>query len=103
MLVLDEECDDGNTEAGDGCSSGRVEEHYYCVELPSLCFVDLNLTFAHVSMWKSGCNSLGMEFEVAPILPEFAALHITDAINIVHPNISSISMQYNHSNGSITA
>ena len=103
IMVLNEECDDGNIIAGDGCSANKVESHYYCVGVPSQCFVDLNLTFTHVSTVKSGCNSVTMEFEVFPVRPEFAEMSILDVVTIVHQNISSVQEDYDHTSGRITA
>ena len=100
--MLDEECDDGNTVAGDGCSANKVESHYYCIGVPSQCFIDLNLTFTHVSTSRTGCNSFTMEFEVSPIRPEFAGTPILEAVAIVHENISSVQEDYDPNNGKVT-
>jgi cysteine-rich repeat protein len=37
-----EECDDGNTNPGDGCHDGKVEEGYSCEGSPSVCSTDAN-------------------------------------------------------------
>lgn len=95
MFRLDEACDDGNLVDGDGCSSVcEVEEYYYCRGEPSLCFIDLNLTFYHSFSAETGCNSLVLHFQVEPPLPIFASGNILNVVQVHHKSISEVKESY---------
>ena len=77
LIRLTEECDDNNTDNGDGCSSTcQIEAFYLCFDEPSSCFLSLNLTIDVESIDKTGCNSFQLILQIDPKLPAFAEPHL---------------------------
>jgi cysteine-rich repeat protein len=50
-VLAGEQCDDGNSVSGDGCSSScQVERHFMCIEEPSYCMPDIYVDAYFVSV-----------------------------------------------------
>lgn len=75
-------CDDGNTDAGDGCFEGLVEPHFTCLPtLPSKCSYNLPLTLSFVSLEKNlTSNSLVLTLKVSPKLKIFNGIDFSKAV-----------------------
>ena len=102
LIRLEEECDDGNNIAGDGCSAQcQVEYFYYCFGEPSLCLLNLNISIKEKATSKIGCNEFRAEIIIEPKLPEYAAAHLLQVVRIEHENISSYTEEYDHETGTI--
>jgi cysteine-rich repeat protein len=74
---MDLECDDGNTNSLDGCSSEcLIEDHFSCLygdtSSPSICSYDGSLIFrvhdAHKDLYSS---SVSIWYHIEPVLPVF--------------------------------
>ena len=104
-VVLEEECDDNNTEPDDGCSADcRVEPHFECVDEPSDCSFIGILSSTDLLAERDGCNNLTLSFTIQPAIP---LLHqhdnLTALVSILHPNISLTAVSYSQGSFAISA
>lgn len=59
-----EECDDGNTDNFDGCSSQcMVESYAVCAGEPSVCNITIGVSEVGLIVRKAGCNVLAIDVE----------------------------------------
>lgn len=66
-----EECDDGNSVSGDGCSSScGIEDYSSCSGSPSVCYFTSAITATLVSsaVSEETCNLLTLRFRLSPYL-----------------------------------
>ena len=82
-IVLEEECDDNNSVGDDGCSSEcKVEEHFECVDEPSVCEFMGIITIDGLIAERDGCNSLKIVFRIEPAIPLLQEADLTSLVSI---------------------
>lgn len=111
LVATEEECDDGNAGAGDGCDATcHVEPDYTCFAFPgdpSTCSYNkpLNLTINNITK-VPGQNSLTLNLSIGPMLPNLSTLNFSSILStnlplsnprvIVNPDGTlSITYDYN--------
>ena len=74
ILTANEECDDGNGVAEDGCFLCLVEYGYACSGQPSLCLYILpfSIKFKSIAVSTMVCNQFTISFYILPIDPAFS-------------------------------
>ena len=88
-----EECDDGNSEDGDGCSSScTIEDYSSCSGSPSVCYFNSAIIATLVSSAVSEltCNLLTLRFRLSPYLALYNKNSI-DWYGVLQPVGSAIS------------
>ena len=106
-LLFNLECDDGNTEDGDGCSSEcKIEDNFTCsggsASTPSACSYSGSVLFNLTSFVKSKvANQVVVKAKLEPVIPLFNKI---DYENSIVPNfpVSSRKTVYDPETGFIT-
>lgn len=105
--VINDECDDGNAESGDGCSSTcTIEKNFGCYGgtlSPSTCvYQKFDITLSVAKITKTDLLNQGIfVLSVKPKIGTFSKLNLTNLLTFsCGQTISTRSMTY--SNGSIT-
>jgi cysteine-rich repeat protein len=102
-----EQCDDGNTLSGDGCSSScAIEDYSACGGTPSSCFLNQNIGVQLVSLVVSvdSCNTVTFGFKLMPDLVIFS-VYPTDwsgFITTTNPALTVVPNSLNYSGGLVT-
>ncbi|MFC1611019.1 proprotein convertase P-domain-containing protein [Myxococcota bacterium] len=87
-----EECDDGNTQAGDGCSSLCVEEHLFmCEGQPSVCTPGLRVT--HCPYLTIPDNTPGGVSDTIDIPDDFMVGDVTVDVAVSHTYIGDVVLE----------
>jgi cysteine-rich repeat protein len=97
-----EECDDGNTVSGDGCSSScAIESNYTCVggspTSITVCSYDQALEVKLIDQWKSStANTVYFYFSIYPPIPALDNISFPESLACTLPNSAFTT---NYSNG----